>query len=206
LLHNRVRCDGLAFPPDRRPMLPWASDPLQGSASVPCRPPERAAGRIAFLLLPKEGPVRSSCRESSRSGYGSTQSVETSCVPRRPGFPTTQGQLVHQSTIAVVHRPSSLRPLSPRGYSAADRSRRCRLPSRGRTGRRGRPVRSSRRLFVASAWRRSTGLGGIPQRGDPQTPLFASVPKHAGSRQCRSREPSGGLSSRLSRPSGRLSW
>jgi hypothetical protein len=160
LLHNRVRCGGLAFPPDRRPMLPWAFDPLEGSAAIPCCPPERTAGRFPFPLFPGELRVRSSYRENFRSGYGSTQLVETSCVPRRPGIPSARGHLVHQSTRAVVPGPSSLRPLSPRGCSATGRSQRCRYPSRGRTGRRGRPVRSSQqpcRVVLAPkrrAWRR----------------------------------------------------
>jgi hypothetical protein len=53
LLHNRVRCRGLAFPPDRCPMLPWASAPRQGSPAIPCSRPKKAAWQSRVPAAPK---------------------------------------------------------------------------------------------------------------------------------------------------------
>lgn len=185
LVHNRVRCSGLAFPPDLCPMLPWAFDPLKGSAAIPCLPLERIAGRFASPLLPGEKWIRSSCRENFRFGYGSTQSVETSCVPRRPGWPSARGQSVRQSASTVVQGPSKLRPLSPRGRSSAGRSQFCRYPF-ARSHQTAEPTS----LFLTAidcrvrpepkrwAWRH-------PVRGNPPIQLTTKVPEHVGCRLCR---------------------
>lgn len=93
LLHNRVRCDEMAFPPNHRPMLPWASNPLEVSAAIPCNSPsgEMLAGSHPNCSRKKQLVCRS-CRENFRFGYGSLQKVETFCVPRRPGELSARGQ------------------------------------------------------------------------------------------------------------------
>jgi hypothetical protein len=164
LLHNRVRYRGLAFPPNRRSMLPWASDPRQGSPAIPCSRPKMAAGREVFSSLLEEAVGLLLCRENDRFGYGSRQVVETSCVPRRPGSLSTRRQSANQSAAAVVPGPSSLRPLSPRGGSKTGRSKFCHSLSQGSAEQQAASP-SSQQSFVVSTWRRSAGHDNNPKRG-----------------------------------------
>jgi hypothetical protein len=53
LLHSRVRCFVPAFPPERRPMLPWACHPSRGMSNNSRATRESGASR-GCLSLPKE--------------------------------------------------------------------------------------------------------------------------------------------------------
>jgi len=183
LIHRRVRCDPAAFPPEGRPMLPWASDP---------REDRRLRSGVLGAALAVTSHDAWTARTVARCPAGAGNARRTG----RGTFPTSLTRLpVRTRTTEVAQARGPDRPPSPEGrrhatsWEAATRWRgalpacrprdedRCRAP-RGPAAAPARGASSFPFAGGTSAWTGKPGPAGT-------VPLGRRAPKHSfpGTRQ-----------------------